>query len=165
MVLMPPSSRLKDAFVGSAGLLVTLLVNGNPVPPVGEVTLWTMTVAQLVMSTGLGAMKSLTSAGNDDDERLFRNALPNAVQVPAGKTPAAVRLMAASPNRPVPRVPPATASLTVPVLTAPSAKPAALRSTRLPQQGRALVEKHWEVAPAVTHFSRPRVGVPLPPKS
>jgi hypothetical protein len=29
------------------------------------------------MFTGCGATKSLTSAGNDADERLFRNALPN----------------------------------------------------------------------------------------
>lgn len=55
--------------------------------------------------------------------------------------------------------------MTVPVLTAPSADPAADRSTRLPQQGSALAEKHWLVAPLVTHLSKPRVGVPLPEKS
>ena len=55
--------------------------------------------------------------------------------------------------------------MTVPVLTAPSASPAAVRFTRLPQQGSELLEKHWLVAPLVTHRSRPRVGVPLPPKS
>src|SRR6266511_5433797 len=53
---------------------------------------------QLLMLTGIGAMKSLTSAGKDAEARLFKKALPNASQVPAGKTPAAVRLMAASPN-------------------------------------------------------------------
>src|SRR6266540_2950962 len=94
---------------------------------------------QLLMFTGCGATKSFTSAGNAADERLFRNTLPNAWHVPAGNTPAAVRLTAASP-RP-------------------------LRSTRLPQQGRAFAEKHWLVAPVVTHRSRPSTGLPLPPKS
>ena len=57
-----------------------------------------MMVPQLLMFTGCGAMKSLTSAGNDADERLFRNALPKPSHVPGGKTPAAVRLIAASPK-------------------------------------------------------------------
>ena len=39
-------------------------------------------VPQLLMFTGCGATKSLNSAGNDDDERLFRNVLPNASHVP-----------------------------------------------------------------------------------
>lgn len=98
----------------------------------------------------------------------MRKTLPNASQVPGGKTPAAVRLIAASPNSPVVRergAPGGTGSLTVAVLTAPSANPAADRLTRLPQHGSALAEKHWLVAPLVTHFSRPRVGVPLPEKS
>src|SRR6266540_836465 len=66
--------------------------------PRGSVCLMILMKPQLEMFTGTGAMKSLTSAGNDADERLFRNALPKASQVPAGKTPVAVRLMAASPN-------------------------------------------------------------------
>ncbi len=120
------------------------------------------------MFTGCGATKSFTSAVNDADERLFRNALPKASQVFAGNTPAAVRLIAASPNNPVVRLrgaPGGTGSLTVPVLTAPSADPAADRFTRFPQQGKELLEKHWLTAPLVTHFRRPSVGVPLPEKS
>src|SRR5215467_2549981 len=104
------------------------------------------------MSTGWGATKSFTSAGKDADERLFRKALPNASQVPDGKTPAAVRLTAASPNVPAGRLTPAIGSVTVTALTAPSANPAPLRSTRLPQQGTELAEKHWLFAPLVTHF-------------
>src|SRR5829696_6549909 len=42
-------------------------------------------VPQLLMLTGWGAMKSLTSAGNEAEERLLRNALPNASQVPGGE--------------------------------------------------------------------------------
>src|SRR5215212_1797097 len=122
-------------------------------------------VPQLVMLTGCGATKSFTSAGNEADERLLRKTLPSASQVPAGKTPAAVRLTAASPNVPAGRLTLAIGSVTVEVLTAPSAKPAAERFTRLPQQGSELAEKHWLVAPLVTHFSRPSTGVPLPPKS
>src|SRR5262249_58355018 len=114
----------------------------------------TLRKPQVVMFTGCGATKSLTSAGNDADERLFRNALPNARQVPAGNTPAAVRLTAASPKVSAGRVPPAIGSLTPTVLTAPSAKPAALRSTRLPQQGRALAEKHCVTGPEGTQVSR-----------
>ena len=53
---------------------------------------------QLVMFTGIGATKSLISAVNDAEERLFKNALPNASQVPGGNTPAAVRSIAVSPN-------------------------------------------------------------------
>src|SRR5215207_9159600 len=124
-----------------------------------------MMVPQLLMFTGCGAMKSLTSAGNDADERLLRNALPNAVQVPGGNTPASVRLTAASPKVPAGRDTLAIESVTVVEFTAPSASPSPLRSTRLPQQGRALLEKHWLVAPLVTHLSRPSTGAPLPPKS
>ncbi len=53
---------------------------------------------QLLMLTGIGAMRSLTSALNDVEERLFTNALPNALQVPGGNTPAAVRSIAVSRN-------------------------------------------------------------------
>src|SRR5215217_9249658 len=124
-----------------------------------------MIVPQLLMLTGCGATKSFTSAGNEAEERLFRNTLPNASQVPAGKTPDAVRLIAASPNVPAGRLTFAIGSVTVTALTAPSANPAADRFTRLPQQGSWLVAKHWLVAPLVTHFSRPSTGAPLPPKS
>src|SRR5829696_10279895 len=122
-------------------------------------------VPQLLMLTGWGAMKSLTSAGNEAEERLLRNALPNASQVPGGNTPAAVRLTAASPKVPAGRLTLAIGSVTVTALTAPSAKPATERFTRLPQHGSELPERHWLVAPLVTHFSRPSTGAPLPPKS
>src|SRR5829696_4251507 len=100
-------------------------------------------VPQLLMLTGSGAMKSLTSAGNDADERLLRKALPNALQVPAGKTPALVRLIEASPNSPLVGSRGASGligSVTVFVLTAPSASFAADRSSRLPQHGSELAE-------------------------
>src|SRR5438552_13051850 len=97
---------------------------------------------QLLMFTAIGAMKSLISAVNEEEERLLTNALPNDSHVPAGKTLAAVRSIAASPNSPAPRFPPTMGSLMVPVFTAPSAAPAALRLTCLPQHGSALAEKH-----------------------
>src|SRR5215207_720464 len=122
-------------------------------------------VPQLLMLIGCGATKSFTSAGNEAEARLLRKALPSAVQVPAGKTPAAVRLIAASPNVFAGRLTLAIGSVTVIELTAPSANPVAERFTRLPQQGNELLEKHWLVAPLVTHFSRPSTGAPLPPKS
>src|SRR5215470_5746371 len=59
--------------------------------PRGSVCLMIVTVPQLLMFTGTGAMKSFTSAPNDAEARLFTNALPKALQVPAGKTFAAVR--------------------------------------------------------------------------
>src|SRR6266542_2333095 len=93
--------------------------------------LWIFTVPQLLMFTGCGATKSLISAGNEADERLFRKTLPKAVQVPAGKTPAALRLIAASPNLFAARLTPAIGSETVVELTAPSASLSPLRSTRL----------------------------------
>src|SRR6266704_4585502 len=136
--------------------------------PRGLVCLMITISPQLLMFTGTGAMKSLISAVNEEDERLFRKVLPKAVHVLAGKTTAAVRLIAASPNSPVDRVRGAfgaMGSVTLPGLTAPSASPAALRSTRLPQHGRLLLEKHWLVAPLVTQRSKPRVGEPLPLKS
>src|SRR6266511_1668649 len=121
--------------------------------PRGSVCLMMLILPQLLMFTGCGAMKSFTSAGNDADERLFRN------------TPAAVRLTAASPKVAAGRDTLAIGSFTVTALTAPSASPRPLRSTRLPQQGSEFAEKHWLVAPVVTHRSRPSTGLPLPPKS
>src|SRR6266508_581418 len=113
----------------------------------------------------LSNTKFFTSAGNDADERLFRNTLPNAWHVPAGNTPAAVRLTAASPKVPAGRDSLAIGSVTVTPLTAPSASPRPLRSTRLPQHGTEFDEKHWLAGPLVTHLSRPSTGLPLPPKS
>src|SRR6266511_183791 len=111
-------------------------------------------VQQLLMLTGRGATKSWTSAGKEADERRFSKVLP--------KTPAAVRLTAASPKVSPGRLTPAIGSSTVEVLTAPSANPAAERFTRLPQHGSAFLEKHWLVGPLVTHFSRPSTGLPPP---
>src|SRR5437588_140464 len=93
------------------------------------------------MFTDTGAMKSLISAPKEEDERLFKKVLPKSSHVPAGNTPAAVRLMAASPKSPADRLVPAIGSVAVVVLTPPSAKPAPVRSTCLPQQGRELLEK------------------------
>src|SRR5437870_842830 len=118
---------------------------------------------QLLMVTGTGATKSLTSAVKEADERLFRKTLPKALQIPAGNTPAAVRLMAASSKVSAGRLLGALGgigSVTVVELTWPSAKPAALRLTRLPQQGSELLEKHWLVAPLVTQVSKPSTGLP-----
>src|SRR5215467_14400817 len=124
-----------------------------------------LTVPQLLMLTGTGATKSLTSAVNDAEARLFRNTLPKALQVPGGKTPAAVRLIAASPKVRAARLRGALGaigSVTAPrLLTAPS-ESELFRFTWLPQQGSELLEKHWLVGPLVTHVSRPRVGRPPP---
>src|SRR6516225_1642170 len=132
--------------------------------PRGSVCLMILISPQLLMFTGTGATKSLSSAVNDAEERLLRNALPNASQVPGGNTPAAVRLMAVSPKVSagtllVPgRVGSVTASrlFTAPIESVP------LRTSLLPQHGRVLAEKHWLVGPEVTHRSSPRVGVPPP---
>src|SRR5215469_4198229 len=106
-----------------------------------------LTVPQLLMLMGTGATKSLTSEPNDAEARLFRNALPKASQVPGGKTPAAVRLIAVSPKvRAFRLVPPAggvmNGSVTASrLLTAPS-ESELFRFTWLPQQGSELLEKH-----------------------
>src|SRR6266516_1859949 len=100
-----------------------------------------VTWPQLLMFTGTGATKSLTSAGNDADERLFRNALPKASQVPGGKTPAAVRLMAASPNLNAPMlfaVFDTNGSVTAPRLLTAPIEFVLFRFTWLPQHGREL---------------------------
>src|SRR6266567_2205496 len=123
-----------------------------------------LTVPQLEMFTGTGATKSLISAVNDAEERLRTNALPKASQVPAGKTPAAVRLMAVSPNVSPGRslgAPGLIGSVTVSVLTAAIAVEAP-RAFLLPQHGTVLLEKHWLAAPLVTQVSSPIVGLPPP---
>src|SRR6266496_6127925 len=133
--------------------------------PLGSVCLMMLTVPQLEMFTGTGATKSLTSAGNDADERLLRNALPKAVQVPEGKTPAAVRFIAVSPNLSAPMLFGALGpigSVTAPMLLTAPIESLLFRFTWLPQHGRLLLEKHWLVEPVVTHLSSPRVGLPPP---
>src|SRR5215831_14485820 len=100
---------------------------------------------QLAMCTGTGATKSLTSAPNDAEARLFRNALPNASQVPGGNTPAAVRLMAVSPKVSACRVRGALGaigSVTLSRLFTAPIESVPLRVTWLLQHGRALLEKH-----------------------
>src|SRR2546428_6869063 len=114
-------------------------------------------VPQLLMLTATGATKSLTSAVNEAEERLFRNALPNALHTPGGNTPAPVRLMDASPKVLVANVRGALGaigSVTETVLIAPS-ELAEVRLMWLPQQGSALLEKHWLVEPVVTQKSNP----------
>src|SRR5262245_19324647 len=147
----PFSEYENEVFVGSGDGSVTFLITSVP---------------QLEMLTAIGAMKSFNSAGNDAEERLFRNAAPKCWHTVCEKTPAAVRLMPASPKvRPGRSEPPdggGLASCTVPALTAPSAKPAADRSTRLPQHGSEFDERHWLVAPLVTHLSSPNTGLPPP---
>src|SRR5258708_3168710 len=122
-----------------------------------------LTAPQLLISTGIGAMKSLTSAGNDDEARLLTKALPKALQVPGAKTPAAVRLMAASPKVNAGRVFPAIGSVTAPgLLTAPS-ESVAVSVTRLPQQGTEFDAKQVPTeAVSVTHVSSPRFGTEPP---
>src|SRR5215471_10321072 len=109
---------------------------------------------QLLMFTGTGATKSLTSEPNDAEARLLRNALPNASQVPGGNTPAAVRLMAVSPKVSAGRLrgaPGAIGSVTAPTLLTAPIESVPFRFSWLPQHGRLLLEKHWLVGPAVTH--------------
>src|SRR5512143_3979634 len=142
--------------------------------PRGSVCLMIVTVPQLLMFTGTGATKSLTSAGNDDEERLFRNVLPKASQVPAGNTPADVRLMAASPNLNAPMLfatfdtngsVTALRLLTAPIEFVP------FRTISSPQHGNELAAKHTlvgypgtplGVVALVSHLSSPRVGLPPP---
>src|SRR5665647_504884 len=123
------------------------------------------------MSTATGAMKSLSSAPKEEEARLLTNMLPKALQ-PLLKTPAAERFTDASPNSPTPSglMLLFSVSLNVLVLTFPSAKPAALRSTLDPQHGRALAAKQAALVAAgssvpSSQVRRPRVGVPLPAKS
>src|SRR5215471_15438377 len=124
-------------------------------------------VPQLLTCTPIGAMKSLTSAVNDVEARLLTNALPKFSQIPGGKTPAAVRLMAVSPNVPVGTLvafPDRNGSVTASVLTAPI-ESLLFRVCCLPQHGSELLEKHWLAvlpAAAVSHVSSPRVGFPPP---
>src|SRR5215469_4666892 len=123
---------------------------------------------QLVMFTGTGATKSLTSEPNDAEARLLRNALPNASQVPGGNTPAAVRLIAVSPKVSAGRLlgaPGGIGSVTASRLFTAPIESVPLRVSWLPQHGSVLLEKHWLAvlpAAAVSQKSSPRVGVPPP---
>src|SRR6266581_6442600 len=124
-----------------------------------------VTRPQLLMFTGTGATKSLTSDPNDAEARLFKKTLPNPAHVVAGKTPAVVRLIAASPKVRAARLLGAfgaIGSVTASRLLTAPIESALFRFTWLPQHGRLLLEKHWLVEPVVTHLSRPRVGLPPP---
>src|SRR5262252_4465154 len=127
-----------------------------------------LTVPQLLMFTGTGGTKSFSSAVKDDDARLLIMALPNALHVPAGNTPAAVRLMAASPNSPAARLTGADGSRTLSFVVVELTEPSATlppSTCWFPQQGRLLLATHWLVAPVVVHVARDRVGEPEPLKS
>ena len=85
------------------------------------------TAPQLLMLTGTGATKSFSSSVKVADDRVLKRALPNALHVPGGKTPASVRLMDASPKVSAGRLTVSdgsTGSETVPELMAASAMPA-----------------------------------------
>src|SRR5439155_7864183 len=74
---------------------------------------------QFASCTGIGAMKSFSSAVKLSDERLFRYALPKTRHTPGVKMPDACRLIDASPKVRGLSVPPAIGSDTVTVLIAP----------------------------------------------
>src|SRR5215469_2397520 len=109
-------------------------------------------VPQLEMFTGIGAMKSLTSAVNDAEARLLTNALPKAVQMPGGKTPALVRSMAVSPNCRAGTglmafgLPGKRGSVTGSRLFTAAIESVPSRVTLSPQHGKLLAEKHALVA-------------------
>ena len=68
--------------------------------PAGSVCLMILTSPQFEIVVGTGATKSFTSEVNDDEERLLRNVVAKVLHVLVPKTPAAVKLIAASPNVP-----------------------------------------------------------------
>jgi hypothetical protein len=97
------------------------------------------TVPQLVMLVAVGAMKSFRAAVKESEDRLFRYALPNEVQVPP-PPPSASKSSWASPNvraETLPR-PSDSPDGIADVLIDPVASPAALRLTLVPQQGTEL---------------------------
>src|SRR6266849_1426408 len=147
--------------------------------PRGSVCLMILISPQLLMFTGIGAMKSFSVEVNDwPDERLFRSAAPKCWHTFCEKTPAPVRLMRASPNvddidpffdvlpLSVLGFPGGLLSVTSALFTEPSAKPPVVRLTSAPQQGTPSAgTSHWVAAPLMTHLDRLSVGTPLPPKS
>jgi hypothetical protein len=125
-----------------------------------------MTWPQLAMVKSPGPTRSFICAVPElPDERLTPDTFPNAVHTFGEKTPAAVRLMPASPNSLSPSVwvpvGPIVSTTVVPVLTLASANPPAVRFVAVPQHGGlSLPISH---APEVTHRRRVSVGVPAPP--
>src|SRR6266700_4986544 len=124
------------------------------------------------MFTGTGATKSLTSDPKDAEARLFRKTLPKALQVPLGKTLAAVRSIAVSPKVRAAHVgvvpghafPPVGLMRSVTgsrLLTAPmELEP--FNVTWSPQHGNELLAKHWVVLPLVNQNCKLSVGLPPP---
>src|SRR6516165_4933008 len=121
---------------------------------------------QLLTWIGIGEMMSVSEALAAADVRLFAQALPNALHSPAGKTPAAVRSMAASPNVFVARVAAGdwSGSITVPRLFVAPIAIVPLKVCELPQHGGAAPRLHWMAGPVVTQVSKASVGAPLPLK-
>src|SRR5262245_45214244 len=102
-----------------------------------------LTVPQLEMFTGIGAMKSLISDVNDDEERLVTIVLPKAEHVPEGNTFAFVRSIAVSPKRSAPTlfgVFDKNGSLTASRLLTAAIESVPSRVSWSPQQGNELAE-------------------------
>src|SRR5262245_19114848 len=121
--------------------------------------------AQLVMLTGIGAMKSLISAEKLDDERLFRYAAPNVTHVPGGIMPDVSRSIRASPNVRGTRFRGAfglIGSDTIGVLIAPITPCAALNGCTTPQHG--AFPPFFSHVPDRIHRWKPSVGT-VPPWS
>src|SRR3954452_20402193 len=74
-LVVTPVSENGDVVVD--GDVTTLVVKPKDwLFPAGLVTLRVITVAQLLMLTSIGAMKSLSSAVKEDDDRLLTNTVP-----------------------------------------------------------------------------------------
>src|SRR5262245_34444135 len=133
----------------------------------------TLMVPQLEMFTGIGAMKSLISDVNEDDERPVTIVLPKAWHVPEGKTPAVVRSIAVSPKVNAGRLLGALGaigSVTAPRLFTDAIESVPSRVTLSPQHGNEFAEKQVFVAKfgttgtdaLVSQRSKATVGLPPP---
>src|SRR5215831_8834544 len=113
----PPSCRLNDLLRPGA----FTRVNGNDVPNGfgdGTVTFLMMIRPHVFSESPIGAMKSLISDVKDDDDRDFTYTEPNDLHGALGSfwlgmIPAAVMLIAASPNRAAAMLPPPPSVLTI----------------------------------------------------
>src|SRR5215217_3448779 len=116
---------------------------------------------QLLISTGAGAMKSLSAAVNESEDRLFRYAEPKDLHTAGSSTPAASRSIAASPNVRGLSVAPVYGSTTGAVLTLPTAS--VPRALTLLQQGREFdASQTVDATPLVLQKWMPNVGC-VPP--
>src|SRR5918995_3566301 len=123
-----------------------------------------ITVAQLLRFVDAGAMKSLSAAVNESEDRLFRYALPNDVHVPVPPVRAS-KSSCASPNvrGEIAPSPSASAAKIDVVLIDPVALPAAVRFALVLQQGAALDASHCAPGPrVVSHRDTNRTGF-VPP--